>query len=382
MKRSLTVLTGIALAAAIAVPTLLLMGIASCHVSRTCPSPIETPYLIALAAPELELIQPPTSAPGAAATSGPRPSRAPKPPTVPSAAPTVGPVGTPPPPHPTAPPPPPPTAPPTPRPTAPPVSGSINHVVVVWLENEEATGITASSMPYLYGLSTTYGRADRFYAVSHPSLPNYLAFWSGSTQGVSDDGKYNFSGASLSSQMAAAGRSWRTYAQDYPATGCSTGTSYSSGVDGPGVAGTYARKHNPAMSFTSVSGNASQCANIQPLARFDPKVNVAFVVPNLCNDAHDCSLKTADTFLKGFVPEVTGASTWAHTLLVISFDEGSTGTNGGGRIFTVVMRPGLSGVVSSTTHTHYSLLRTIEELNGLPCLANACKANDLGEFLP
>ena len=126
--------------------------------------------------------------------------------------------------------------------------------------------------------------------------------------------------------MAAAGRSWRTYAQDYPATsGCHTAATYSGVLDGPGVAGTYARKHNPAMSFTSVSGT-SQCANIQPLAKFDPSVNVAFVVPNLCNDAHDCSLATADAFLKGFVPKVTGSADWAHTLLVVSFDEGSTST--------------------------------------------------------
>jgi phospholipase C len=252
---------------------------------------------------------------------------------------------------------------------------------VVWLENEEATSITSSSMPYLYGLSATYGRADQFYGVAHPSLPNYLAFWSGSTQGVTDDGTYNFGVASLSSQMAAAGRSWRTYAQDYPATGCNLASTYAGGVDGPGVAGTYARKHNPAMSFTSVSGT-SQCANIQPLANFDPSVNLAFVVPNLCNDAHDCSLATADTFLKGFVPQVTGAADWAHTVLVISFDEGSTSTNGGGRIFTAVIRPGLSGVVSTIPHTHYSLLRTIETLNGLPCLASACSANTLAELLP
>jgi acid phosphatase len=135
------------------------------------------------------------------------------------------------------------------------------------------------------------------------------------------------------------------------------------------------------MSFTSVS-TTTQCANIQPLANFDPNVNVAFVVPNLCNDAHDCSLLTADTFLRGFVPKVTGAADWAHTLLVISFDEGSTSANGGGRIFTAVMRPGLSGVVSTTVHNHYSLLRTIENLNGLPCLANACGASNLNEFLP
>ncbi len=296
-------------------------------------------------------------------TPTPRPTVAPTPTPVPTPTPTVAPT-------------------PTPVPTPTPTPGAINHVVVVWLENEEASAITASSMPYLYGLSTTYGRADQFYGVSHPSLPNYLAFWSGSTQGVTDDGTYNLTAASLSSQMAAAGRSWRTYAQDYPSTGCNLGSTYSGGADGPGVAGTYARKHNPAMSFTSVSGSPTQCASIQPLANFDAGVNVAFVVPNLCNDAHDCSLLTADTFLKGFVPKVTGAADWAHTLLVISFDEGSTSTNGGGRIFTTVMRPGLSGVVSTITHNHYSLLRTIENLNGLPCLANACSANSLSEFLP
>jgi hypothetical protein len=279
----------------------------------------------------------------------------------PTATPTLAPTPTP-----TIPPRPTPTPTPPPTPTPAPTAGPINHVVVVWLENHEATAVTSTSMPYLYGLSTTYGRSDQFYGITHPSLPNYLAFWSGSTQGVTDNGTYNFGGASLSSQMAAAGRSWRTYAQNYPSTGCNTGSSYSGGVDGPGVAGTYVRRHNPAMSFTSVSGT-SQCANIQPLANFDPNVNVSFVVPNLCNDAHDCPLLTADTFLRGFVPKVTGAPDWAHTLLVISFDEGSTSTNGG---------------VSTTLHNHYSLLRTIENLNGLPCLANACGANTLSEFLP
>jgi acid phosphatase len=270
--------------------------------------------------------------------------------------------------------------PPTPSPSPASALG-INHVVVVWLENEEATGVTAATMPYLFGLAMRYGRADAYYGVGHPSLPNYLAVWSGSTQGVIDDGMHDLGAPSLSSQMAAAGRSWRTYAQDYPSTsGCHTGSSYSGGPDGPGVAGTYARKHDPAMSFMAVS-TTSQCSNIEPLAKFDPSANVAFVVPNLCNDGHDCSLATADDFLKAFVPKVTGAADWAHTLLVISFDEGSTSTNGGGRVFTAVIRDGLSGVVSTTTHTHYSLLRTIQNLNGLACLANSCGANTLSEFL-
>ena len=273
-----------------------------------------------------------------------------------------------------------PTFTPGPRPSFTPSAG-ISHVVVVWMENRESSAVTASTMPYLYGLSQTYGRADGFYAVTHPSLPNYLAFWSGSTQGVTDDADHNLAAASLSSQMAAAGKSWRTYAQDYPAGGCSTGSAYSGGVDGPGVAGTYARKHNPAMSFTFVSGS-SQCANVQPLASFDPGVNFAFVAPNLCNDMHDCSPAKGDAFLRAFLPGVFTAPEWAHTLLIVSFDEGTTNVHGGGRVFTMVARQGLDGVSSSTMHDHYGLLRTIEDIFGLPCLGASCGATPLAEFLP
>ena len=258
----------------------------------------------------------------------------------------------------------------------------IAHVIVVWMENREASDVTSSSMPYLAELATTYGKADRFYAVTHPSLPNYLALWSGSTQGVADDGTYDLGGPSLSSQMTAAGRSWRIYAQDYPASpGCHTASTYRGGTDGPGVAGTYARKHVPAMSFTEVS-TGSECDNIQPLASFDPSVDFAFVAPNLCNDMHDCSMATGDAFLRAFLPQVFDAPDWAHTLLVVSFDEGTSDAHGGGQVFTVVAREGLSGFTSSTVHDHYGLLRTIEDVFGLPCLGAACGAAPLDEFLP
>ena len=249
------------------------------------------------------------------------------------------------------------------------------------MENRDASAITASSMPYLVGLARAYGRADQFYAITHPSPPNYLAFWSGSTQGVTDDAVHTFAATSLANQMTSVGRSWRTYAQDYPAGGCYTGSAYSGGPDGPGVPGTYARKHNPAMSFAFVSGS-SQCDNIQPLARFDPGVNLAFVVPNLCNDMHDCSAAQGDAFLRAFLPTVFAAPDWPHTLLVVTFDEGATNVNGGGRVFTLVARQGLAGVTSSTLHDHYGLLRTIEDVFGLPCLRAACGATPLDEFLP
>jgi hypothetical protein len=258
----------------------------------------------------------------------------------------------------------------------------ISRVVVVWMENREAPAVTAISMPYLFGLSVRYGRATRMYAVSHPSLPNYLALWSGSTQGVTDDKTHNFTTASLASEVTAASKRWRVYAQDVPAN-CFTRPAATGGRDGPGVAGTYARKHEPAISFRSVSANPAECAKIQPLAAFDPTAfDVAFVVPNMCNDAHDCSLAAGDAFLKAFLPSVLESPDWSHTLLVVSFDEGASDTNGGGNVFTLVARQGLSGFTSSTVHTHYGVLRTIEDLLALPCLANACQAAPLSEFLP
>ncbi len=310
----------------------------------------------------------PTPVPASASTDAPIPVRKPAPTPVATSVPAPTPR---------------PTAVPTPVPTpAPPSGGAITHVVIVWLENHEAGSVTTASMPYLTGLAATYGSALNYDAVSHPSEPNYLAFWSGSTQGVTDDGTYNLSGASLSSQLTAAGVSWRTYAQNYPAVGCNTGSSYSGGFDGWGVAGTYARKHNPAMSFTGVSGSATECAKIQPLASFNPLVNLAFVVPNLINDAHDGTLAQADAFLKAFSPQVFNSPDWAHTLYVVTFDEGTSGAGGGGHVYTMVARAGLSQFTSSVAHNHYGLTRTVENIFGVSCLNSSCGAAALAEFLP
>lgn len=269
---------------------------------------------------------------------------------------------------------------PTPSATSTPVG--ITRVVVVWMENAEAPAITASSMPYLVRLATQFGQATQMYAITHPSEPNYLALWSGSTHGVTDDHRHDIEADSLSSQVTSAGKEWRVYAQNVPGN-CFTGSSSRGGADGPGIAGTYVRKHEPAISFGSVADNPSECAKIQPLAAFDlTAFDVALVVPNLCNDAHDCSLARGDAFLQAFLPGILGSPDWAHTLVVVSFDEGDSDVHGGGNVFTMVARRGLSGVTSSTLHTHFDVLRTIEEILGLPCLADACSATPLNEFLP
>ncbi len=270
------------------------------------------------------------------------------------------------------------TARPSPTPIAP--VPNFGHVFVILMENEEQTSIIGnSSAPYINGLANQYGQASNYTAVSHPSEPNYLALWSGSTQGVTDDGVYNFtSGTTVADQVAASGRTWHVAAQNVP-LGCYTGATSSGGEDG---AGTYARKHEPAISWTSVSDDPARCSNVTDFSHFDPNVgNFWFIVPNLCNDMHDCSIATGDTFLKGFMPSILNSAAFANSVVFLTWDEGTTTTGEGGKVATIVISPfGKTAFVSSTSHSHYSLLHTIENAWGLPCLASACSANDLREF--
>jgi acid phosphatase len=247
------------------------------------------------------------------------------------------------------------------------------------MENREYSSIVgSSSAPYLNSLIAQYGLATRSYAVDHPSEPNYVAFVSGGTQGVSSDGLYNLGADNLFEQVSVSGRTWRAYEQGDPGN-CFTGSSSSSVTDGIGSAGSYVRKHNPAIVFTGVSGDASLCANISNLASFDPAAaNFEFITPNLVNDMHDGSTGDGDAFLRAFVPEITTSAAFANSLLIITWDEGSSDINGGGHIATIVITPHMTpGFESSVLYNHYSVLRTIEQAWGLPYLGNAAGASPL-----
>ena len=247
------------------------------------------------------------------------------------------------------------------------------------MENQGYGSIVGNSAaPFINGLITRYGLATAYDAVTHPSEPNYLALLSGSTQGVTDDGVYNFGGPNLADQLDARGRSWRVFAQNVP-LGCYSGSVASGGEDAPG---TYARKHEPAISFSDISRDPGRCARISDFRHFDPAAaNFELIVPNMCNDMHDCSIATGDAFLASFVPRITASSAFADSVLFITWDEGSGSQGGGGRVATLVVSPFVRpGTTSATPHDHYSLLRTIEDAWGLGCLNLACRANDLREF--
>jgi len=259
---------------------------------------------------------------------------------------------------------------------------AFSHIYVLVMENHEYSSIVGSSnAPYLNGLIAQYGLATNYDAVAHPSEPNYFALFSGSTQGIANDNRYDLAGTNLVDQLTAHQKSWRVFAQNVP-LGCYTGMTASGGADGTG---SYVRKHAPAISFTDISSDSARCADIANFSSFDPAAaDYEMIVPNLCNDMHDCSVATGDAFLKGFVPTITSSAAFHDNgVLFITWDEGTSAIGGGGHVATLVIGPGVkTGFTSAVAHDHYSLVRTIEDAWGLGCMNQTCSANDLGEFFP
>ncbi|WP_424217433.1 alkaline phosphatase family protein (plasmid) [Streptomyces sp. BI20] len=244
-----------------------------------------------------------------------------------------------------------------------------DHVLVVVFENHAYNQVIgSSSAPYLNSLKAGGANLTNSYGVTHPSQPNYLQLFSGSNQGVTDDSCYTpgFSSApNLASELAAAGKTFGSFNEGLPAQGSTTCSS-----------GKYARKHNPWFAFSNVPTSTAKTMKQFP-TDFTTLPKVSFVVPDLCNDMHDCSVGTGDTWLKN---NLKAYADWAKThnsLLVVTFDEDNR--LAGNKIPTVLYgQPVTPGSTAAGTYNHYDVLHTLETLAGLTTHAgNAAGAQDV-----
>jgi phosphatidylinositol-3-phosphatase len=272
----------------------------------------------------------------------------------------------------------------TAQPASPGGSGKVpefSHVIIIILENHEMSDIIGnSSMPNLNTLAQHYASLTNYYAVGHPSLPNYIAMTSGDTQGITSDCTNCFvNQTNLMDLIEKSGRSWRAYMEDMPAA-CTLGN-----------LSKYAQKHNPFVYYDDIRNNSTRCQqNDVPFSQFnsDLKNNqlpaFAWITPNLCNDAHSCPVETADQWLGPVVDNILHSAAFdQNSLLVITFDEG-TGNSGccglpskaGGKIATLLISKQVKpGFQDNTPYTHYSLLKTIETSWGLlPLLGHSADA--------
>jgi phosphatidylinositol-3-phosphatase len=235
-----------------------------------------------------------------------------------------------------------------------------DNVVVVMMENRDYDLIIGSpNAPYINGtLVPQAALMTNSHAVTHPSEPNYLAFFSGSTQSIHDDScPHTFTGYNAGQELIAAGKTFDGYSESIPYdgyTGCSSGE--------------YARKHNPWVNFSNVPSSSNLAYNGFPAS---PPA-LAIVVPNLCYDMHDCSTQTGDTWLKNNLPAVLSYNQSHNGLLILTWDEAAPDKDGTNHIATLLIGPMVKPGSYNEKISHYSVLRTIEEIGGVACTANAC----------
>jgi acid phosphatase len=258
-----------------------------------------------------------------------------------------------------------------------------DHVFIVVEENNDYASVTSSSMPYLTGLAAQYGLATQYYANTHPSIGNYLELTGG--QIITNDDSYNqtISSDNVVRHLVAAGKTWKSYAEGLPSVGF---------VQLDYDDGTYASRHNAIVHYTDVHDNPAQAQNVVPFTQFVTDLangtfpNYSFIAPDLCNDAHDCSLNTADTWLQQNIDPLIQSAFFQQNncLLIITFDEsGGDNTNGGGRVYWVAVSPTKSkrGYQSTTLYQHQSTLRLMMKGIGLTSFpGDAATAPDMSEF--
>ena len=265
-----------------------------------------------------------------------------------------------------------------------PTNGSVKYVFDIWFENKGYNQIwNTSSAPYITSLGKSYTRATNFHAQFHPSLPDYIAFFGGNNYGITNDcspsSSCHANAKNLADLLEAKGLNWKFYEESMPGP-CYIKTS-----------GDYAPKHDPAVYFDDIRNNSARCnshvvnySNLTTdLKSASSTPSFAFITPNLCNDMHDCSVKTGDTWLKNHLPAILNSPACKvdKCLVIVTFDEdeGSEGQH----IPTIFAGSGArtGGVTSSKHYTHYSTLRTIEYIFGLPTLtsndANASPMTDM-----
>jgi hypothetical protein len=280
----------------------------------------------------------------------------------------------------------------TPSPTVHPLVPNFKHIIVFFFENHEFGAVIGNrAMPNYNQYADENAILTQYYAITHPSLPNYLAVFAGDTFGIASDcSKCFVSAANLTDQIEASGRTWRAYFQDMPRP-CYVGDTV-----------TYVQKHNPFIYFDDIRQDAVRCnRSIVPLAQLDTDIaagtlpDFVYIMPNSCVSTDDdfsnpdCNLGLADGWLGGVMGPLLAylnqEAASAPYLIVLTWDEGQGShsccglpAEAGGRVPTVLISPLVkSGFQDSTPYTHYSLLKTIEFAWGVSFLGHAADADNV-----
>jgi hypothetical protein len=239
---------------------------------------------------------------------------------------------------------------------------AFDHIVVVVEENHSYDQVR--DQPYLSHLMARGANFTRARAETHPSQPNYLHLWSGSSHGVSNDDCTTLHGNNLGAQAIAAGISVAGYSESLPGAGSTACTS-----------GPYAKKHNPIATFAQTSGSRHNLPFSSFPSDYSALPRLALVVPNLDHDMHDGSVRTGDDWLR---QNLGGYADWAtshNSLLIVTFDEDDKASNNS--ILNVLVGAHVVPGSYGRPVSHWNDLTTVEAALGLPRLHGAAPIVDV-----
>ena len=241
-----------------------------------------------------------------------------------------------------------------------------NRVVLVVLENGDPDA--ASHQPFMEYLADTGMVLTSYFAVAHPSQPNYVTMVSGSPAGAMTDGNVRLHARKHLGNILAS-TAWRVYAEDYPAlpNRCNLIR------QGVGADRLYVRRHVPFLSFADVQDG--KCTQIVRLNSSTDDVGAlkadiesqhlppfSMIIPNLENDGHEPSnMKTASSWLMLHLRPLLQDRRFSNGLiLILTFDEDdSENPSHHNRVYTVLWGDHVKTGKSADVYDHEDLLATI-----------------------
>jgi hypothetical protein len=238
-----------------------------------------------------------------------------------------------------------------------------SHLALIVLENRGYKVLRSPQAPYLRSLARRYGLATRYFGVSHPSLPNYLALTAGATFRVARDCHCQVDRTSLFDQLDAAQIPWKAY--------------FESGLRNTGRVDPFL--HYEQATDGSTLGHVASFAQLSRDVRRRELPRFSWITLGLCHDGHYCSTRFSDHYLTQFMPPLLRA-VGPHGVVFITWDEGTTNTGlgpgpGGGHVPLIAAGGGtLRHSRSRLPANHYTLLHTIEDSFGLPPVRKAATA--------
>lgn len=230
-----------------------------------------------------------------------------------------------------------------------------DHIVIVIEENKSFTQIIGNhEAPYINALAKRGMLFTQSYGVTHPSQPNYLALFTGTTRAIASDVcPLELGGDNLAGALQEKGSSFSSYAESMPETGYE-GCIY----------GAYMRKHNPLANWKALK-HYNQPYSAFP-QHFEDLATVSLVIPDLRDDMHDGSIAQGDDWLKQHIEPYAEWTMTHNSLLILTWDEDDGTANN--HIVTIMIGPMVKRGSSVQRINHYNILRTLSEMYGLPNL--------------